>query len=144
MEKIGRERVEEILSGCLDENFNKLSEPTKEDWKRVENTLGIKFAEDFKDFIDLTSKYSFPGDILGLEGYTESDTIDFTYKYEMNDGDWDEDMFPFYSIGNGDYICVSRKESPNSPVYYVSHDDDEIEKESEGFGGWLNELPEYI
>jgi len=92
------------------------------------------------------TEYIFPGDILNISnGHTNgNDTIEFTYEYEMNEGFWKRELIPFYSIGNGDYFCLHSKECPESVVYYYSHEENNIEKESDSFEAWLNQLSAFL
>lgn len=51
------------------------------------------------------SKYEFPGDIYNVKNdHNGNDMILDVYQYECQYSEWDENMVPFYGIGNGDYI----------------------------------------
>lgn len=108
--------------------------------------FGCQFPAAFKLFIELMSEYSFPGDILNVSnGKTNgNDTIEFTYDYEMKQGNWKKELIPFYSIGNGDYFCLLSNECPKAGVYYYSHEDGNINKEANNFVEWLKQLPTFL
>lgn len=144
MGRLGKEEIEKILKGNVDERMEEIREPNKEEWENLEEKFGCEFGEDFKDFIGLMGKYSFPGDILGVGETSENDTIDSTYDYEIRYGNRESDMIPFYSIGNGDYFCFSSKQLPESPIYYIRHEDSSVEEEYGSFREWVLDLPDFL
>ncbi|NMO94327.1 SMI1/KNR4 family protein [Paenibacillus lemnae] len=142
-----KDEIELILKSLLDKEDIEYNPPSINDWRELERKFSCVIGEDFKLFIDLMSKYSFPGDILNVStGLTNSnDTISFTYDFEMNQGGkWKPEMIPFYSIGNGDYFCLNSIESPDSPVYYYYHEDFYFEEYTENFALWIKALPEFL
>jgi hypothetical protein len=140
------DEIEAILKTVIEVEGIEFDPPSEMDWSNLENKLSCTFSNEFKAFIELMSRYSFPGDILNVStGSTNgNDTIEFTYDYELSQGNWDTEMIPFYSVGNGDYFCLSKKESPNSPVYYYYHEDSRTEQYSDSFENWIKELPEFL
>lgn len=141
-----REEIESILKSTLDEEVITYDPPTSGDWSELETKFSCVFGKEFKLFIDLMSKYAFPGDILNVStGSTNgNDTISFIYDFEMKQGNWIPEMIPFYSIGNGDYFCLSSIESPSSSVYYYYHENSLFEKYTDDFESWIKALPEFL
>lgn len=142
-----KDEIESILKPILDEENIEYNPPSISEWLELERKFTCVIGDEFKYFIAFMTKYSLPGDILNVStGLTNgNDTISFTYDFEMNQGDkWKPQMIPFYSIGNGDYFCISSIESPDSPVYYYYHEDFHIEKYSENFASWIKALPEFL
>jgi hypothetical protein len=141
-----KDEMEKILASILDKEDSLLDTPSQNDWDELSKKFSCKFSDDFKYFIELMSKYIFPGDIFNVStGITNgNDSISLVYDCEVKAGGWDLDMIPFYGIGNGDYFCISAKESPNSSVYYFYHDDIRLEKYSDSFEEWVKELPTFL
>lgn len=143
MEKI---EIESLLECILETEWMDLDIPTEEDWESLEKCFECKLPLEFKYFIELMTKYIFPGDILNVSsGKTNSnDTISFTYEYEIEHGKWDKELIPFYSIGNGDYFCLHSKEGINTGVYYYSHEEDKIKKEADSFKDWIKNIHAFL
>ena len=141
-----KDEVEKLLISVLDKETESLESPSANDWIKIEGKFGCQLPNEFKCFIELMAEYVFPGDILNVSsGKTNgNDTIEFTYDCEMNEGIWQEELIPFYSIGNGDYFCIHSEECPGSAVYYYAHDELIVEKETENFEEWLNQLPVFL
>lgn len=140
------EQIKQLLINLLEKEAIQYDPPSLEDWKMLTNKFNCKFNQQFKIFIELISEFSFPGDILNVSrGNTNgNDSIVYTYDYEVNEGNWDVDYIPYYSIGNGDYFCLNSKECPDSAVYYFSHEDCRMGKYSDSFTEWLEKLPEFL
>lgn len=140
------DEVELRLSKVLEKEDMQLDFPSNEDWNAIGSKFNCKFSDDFRFFIDLMSKYVFPGDIYNVAtGKTNgNDSILFVYDYEMKGGNWNQDLIPFYGIGNGDYFCLNVKECPNSKVYYYYHEDSRIEKYNDSFDEWIKDLPNFL
>lgn len=141
-----RDEIENLLDGILDKELENSDVPTSSDWDKIESKFKTQFPLEFKTFIELMSVYSFPGDILNVSnGKTNgNDTIEFTYDYELKQGRWREEMIPFYGVGNGDYFCLHSVGSQNTGVYYYSHEEKEIVKETNSFEDWLKQLPDFL
>ncbi|MEH7653460.1 SMI1/KNR4 family protein [Bacillus safensis] len=141
-----RDEIAILLNGILDKELRNLDIPSASDWENIVKKFGCQFPLEFKFFIELMSKYSFPGDILNVStGNTNgNDTIEFTYDYEIKKGRWKEELIPFYSLGNGDYFSLLSNECPNTGVYYYSHEETDIDKEANSFEEWLNQLPAFL
>jgi hypothetical protein len=143
---MNKEEMDNMLKDILDEEVGQLDPPSPSDWKQLEVKFNCSFNEEFRYFIELMAKYSFPGDILNVSTGTTNgnDTIEFTFNDEMNQGRWNTDFIPFYSIGNGDYFCLNSRECPHSSVFYFYHEDYRVEKYSNSFTEWLEELPKFL
>jgi len=143
---MNKEEIEKVLSNILDKENENLKEPSDRDWVNLENKFGCKFPKEFISFIELMSKYMFPGDILNVStGKTNgNDTIELTYNYEVKQGTFPKELIPFYGIGNGDYFCLHSKECPNTNVYYYSHEEQSFEKDSDSFMQWVKQLPDFL
>ena len=62
------------------------------------------------------------------------------YGWEVeNNPNFTKDHIPFYALGNGDYLCLSRSAGPNSPVLYVAHDDPLVDTIHSSFGDYLKD-----
>lgn len=138
--------IKTMFDSLLNKETEQLDIPTKEEWDSLSKKLDCIFNSDFIFFIELMSKYSFPGDILNVSTRRTNgnENIGIIYDYEVNTEDWDADMIPFYGVGNGDYFCINRKESFKSPVYYFYHDYIKFEKHTNSFNEWLKKVPELL
>lgn len=143
---MGKDEIANLLDSMLDKELEDLDSPSDNDWRELEKKFGCQFPKEFKCFIELMSEYVFPGDILNVSsGRTNgNDTIEFIYKYEMNEGFWKKELIPFYSIGNGDYFCLHSKEGQRTGVYFYFHEEHGVTKEADDFDEWLNQLPTYL
>ena len=141
-----QDELKRILDQVLTTEQSKIDPPTKSDWDRLEARFRCHFGHDFKNFIALMSKYSFPGDIFKVSsGKTNgNDSIELVYDSEVENGCWQEGMIPFYGIGNGDYFCLSMDECPSSPVYYYYADRQVFEPYSISFEEWIRQLPAFL
>lgn len=141
-----KDEVEKILASILDKEEVLLDPPSQKDWDELIKKFNCKFSDDFKNFIELMSKYIFPGDIFNVStGRTNgNDCISVVYNCEMKADGWNSDIIPFYGVGNGDYFCISIKESPFSSVYYFYHEDRKLEKYSNSFEEWIKGLPDFL
>ncbi len=140
------ESIDHLLSSILVTEPAPFDPPSVEDWRRLETKLGCRFSQDFKSFIACMSRYQFPGEILNVSsGRTNgNDSIALSYDLEVQGSDWDPDMIPFYAIGNGDYFCLNRSESPESQVYYYYADRGVFEPYSPTFEAWIEQLPAFL
>ena len=143
---MNKHAITAILDQALERESRTVDVPEPEDWGRLERKFATQFPDAFRSFIELMSIFHFPGDILNVResGKTNgNDTIALTYDLEMKD-QWNADLIPFYSIGNGDYFCLSAKEGRASAVYYWSHENHSVSKENESFENWLKALPGFL
>ena len=141
-----KNEVKEILSKNLEKEFEKIDQPSKQDWDKLEQLVGTLFPESYRWFVELMTEYSFPGEILNIQesGLTNgNDTVSIVYESEFRDGDrpW---LVPFYSIGNGDYFCFDSRERENSGVYYYHHEDERLSCENPSFEDWIRSLPKFL
>lgn len=134
--------IELILQGCLQEEAEIYEYPTAEDWERLESQINCEFCEEFKCFINLCAKYVFPGDIYNVKSDNNgNDMILDVYKHECSYPEWDDNMIPFYGIGNGDYFCIHKG---NRKIYYFYADRLEFEWYMDTFGEWILDLPDFL
>lgn len=142
-----RDEIRTVLASCLDSESGNYEPPTQDQWQATKNRFSCEFPTEMQDFIDLMSEFSFPGDILNVgDGPNNgNDSIELTYDYEVSGNpNWDTEMIPFYSIGNGDYFCVSSVQGLESAVYYYYADRQQFEEYSKSFEQWLKELPAFL
>lgn len=76
--------------------------------------------------------------------FSSNDAVAIAYDFEMENGSWNVDLIPFFSIGNGDYFCLSARAGRASPVFYVYHEDGRVEEYSQSFEEWLRGLPNFL
>lgn len=140
------DEMRKVLNSILEREDDKLDIPTDEEWETLSKKFNCSFNEAFINFINLMAEYSFPGDIYNVSrGKTnDNDLIDFVYDYEIKSENWDKQMIPFYGIGNGDYFCISKEKSPNSPVYYFYADKQLSEEYCSSFEEWIKQLPTFL
>lgn len=111
--------------------------------EKLSDQFNYSFNDEFKYFTELMSLWAFPGDIYNVsKGKTNgNDTIEEVYNHEMNSGNWDSNMMPFYGIGNGDYFCLHILESK---VYYYYHDTESFKEYCDTFKTWIEDLPNFL
>jgi hypothetical protein len=142
-----KDQIRLLLASCLSAASAGFQEPTEQEWQELQTLFGFNFPKEFRHFVDLMSEFSFPGEILnvGKGPNNGNDRIVFTYDFERAENPaWNEDMIPFYAIGNGDYFCISRSGGPTSQVYYFYAEKDSFEVYSPSFDAWIQQLPEFL
>ena len=138
--------IEEYLAVFLDKVDEELDIPSQEDWEALERFFQTKFPQSFIFFIELMSRYEFPGDIYNVTNEiltNGNDTITDVYKSELEFG-WNKDLIPFYGIGNGDYFTLNRLFANNSPVFFWDHENQNFTKEANSFDDWLANLDDFV
>lgn len=139
--------IEKILQQCriygIYEEDEQYEQPTENEWRELENNFNCEFCHEFKIFINFMSKYSFPGDIYNvkLKDNNGNNTIINVYNHENQYPEWDNEMIPFYGIGNGDYFCIHKN---NMQVYYYDHEQEEFEFYMNNFADWIKDLPNFL
>ena len=118
--------------------FESASEPdprfAADDEMQLINYFGDIFPTEFNIMRALLPKYYIPGDHL------PADEIIHDYEWETkNNPNFATDFIPFYAVGNGDYLCLSRSVGKTSPVLYVAHDDPRVEILHDTFADYLND-----
>jgi len=138
--------METVLLTVLRPESTQLDSPSTTDWQRLESKFGCRFGDDFKTFVELMSRFQFPGDILNVSsGRTNgNDSIELTFDYESQGVGWKPEMIPFYAIGNGDYFCLHKDECPNSKVYYFYSERPAFEPYTDSFEEWVRQLPQFL
>ncbi len=126
----------------MDLRSNSYDVPTERDWDTFREKFGTAFGPTFRSFIELMSKYEFPGEIFNVASgnVSLSSSIYKVYDYEITQEFWNNDMVPFYSLGTGDYFCLSMNQGCNSKVYFFRHSDNTFEVKHESFSEWVDEL----
>jgi len=144
---VTKNEIRSILNSCLSPESAGFQSPSVKEWESLQNRFSCIFPTEMRDFIDLMAEYMFPGEILnvGTGPNNNNDTIEFTYDFEVRENpSWPCEMVPFYSIGNGDYFCVSSLRCPDSPVFYYYHDREGCEEYSSTFDNWVSNLPKFL
>ncbi|QDT92833.1 SMI1/KNR4 family protein [Gimesia algae] len=142
-----KDEIRLVLDACLQRESPGLESPSSEEWQSLEGRYACRIPAEVRDFIDLMAEYEFPGDILNVGGRSNNgnDTIELTYEFESKENPtWSAEMIPFYSIGNGDYFCVSSLQCPESPVYYYYAEQGLFKHYIDSFKDWILELPRFL
>ncbi|REK18545.1 MAG: SMI1/KNR4 family protein [Planctomycetota bacterium] len=142
-----KDEIRSVLVTCLSPEIPGFQPPTDLEWQSFENRFSCRFPSEMRDFIDLMAEYAFPGDILnvGAGPNNGNDTVELAYDLEIKENPtWSAEMVPFYSIGNGDYFCVSSLQCPDSPVYYYYAERGRFEEYSPSFEKWVLDLPQFL
>ena len=92
-----------------------------DDSNRLMAFFGNQLPREFIAMRSLLPRYNITGDHLPVDEMIR----DYHWECE-NNPNFTPDHVPFYAIGNGDYLCLSRAAGPSSPVLYVAHDDPEV------------------
>jgi hypothetical protein len=118
--------------------------PSPEDWAAIQARFGCAFPPEFHSLQELMSQFSFEGDYLRIAQHPRDSDIGSVCEAEAKTGRlWQKDLIPFYDVGNGDFVCLRASECPNSPVYYIYHEDDVVEKVHDSLEQWLQD-PEWF
>ncbi len=121
--------IELIISKLFKRRTEPIDVASEEDWASLEKLLRCEFSNDYRSMVHLIGQYWFEGDFLIPRRRLDIDGIFETYEAEIETGrNWDLDLIPIMGIGNGDYVCFRASECPESPIYYVYHEDDSIER----------------
>lgn len=143
-----KEEMRKLLSSILAQESKQLDIPTESDWIRLSKECSSIFPDDFIFFIELMAEFKFPGDILNVtsEGKTNgNDTIALIYEKEFGCSNVaSQGLIPFYSLGNGDYFCLSSRFGKHSPVYFFDHSDQSIFEDKPSFKDWVQALPVFL
>ena len=92
------------------------------DTDRINEFFDSTFPPLFLAMRSLLRSYAIPGDHL------PADEMIHDYGWECeNNPNFTADFIPFYAVGNGDYLCLSRKAGASRPVIYVAHDDPTVD-----------------
>jgi hypothetical protein len=105
-----------------------------DDGVRIEDYFGCSMPEGFTAMRALIGIYRIEGDHMPAEEMIAA----FEAEKEINPT-WEDDLIPFYAIGNGDYLCFRKSECPNSGVYFIPHDEARITKTHSTFSHYLND-----
>jgi len=142
-----KDEIRQVLEACLKRKSPGLQSPSPEEWQSLESRFACRFPAEMRDFIDLMAEYEFPGDILnvGCRSNNGNDTVDLTYEFELKENPtWSAEMIPFYSIGNGDYFCISSQQCPETAIFYYYAEQGLFKKYCKNFKDWILELPQFL
>lgn len=117
------EDLETIIKNRFQARTEPGEPPQLSEWKALEARFGCRLPTELYDLRVLDARYWILGDHLPIA------EILTDYEFELRENpNWSEDFIQFYAISNGDFLCVRRSECPQSGVYYVAHDDPEIQR----------------
>lgn len=101
---------------------------------KIEKFFACSFPEEFWVLRSLIGKYHISGEHLSAE------EIIITHEFETKqNSNFTQDHIPFYAVGNGDYVCFRKSRLPNSPIFYVAHDDPREVILHETFEGYVKD-----
>ncbi|MEI8021188.1 MAG: SMI1/KNR4 family protein [Schlesneria sp.] len=135
---MSEEDVESLLSSHFTRSTDTDPRCAADDAATVVDFFGPELPDEFRSFRRLLPKYDIPGDHLPAQEMI----LDFEWE-SANNPNFTTDFVPFYAIGNGDYLCLSRKAGKASPVLYVVHDDPQIATIHLSFAEYLRD-PEWF
>ena len=144
-----KQEVEAALQSVLEPESTPFDPPSASDWQALEARFSTALPTDFKHFIELMSRYAFPGDIYNVPQAPQAktngnDTVVAVYDSEKGLGSWPDYLLPFYGIGNGDYFTLDIREGDKSAIYFKSHTDDTVTRYAESFSDWIKKLPDFL
>ncbi len=127
--------IEQIVRAHCHPKTEPVVPPSLEAWQALEREFGCELPSELFYIRVLGARYWIQGDHLPIE------EIRITHAQEQSiSGErWDTDLLPFYSVGNGDCVCVRRSEGRVSGVYYWAHDDPEIRKLHESVSDYIQD-----
>jgi hypothetical protein len=97
--------------------------------------VGGDDSKDSKDSKSIKSLKKLTTAIIGGSGSGSGEELELDPVY----GTFESDFLPFYSVGNGDHLCLRRSECPNSAVYFVPHDEPRVTKLHDSFDDYLRD-----
>lgn len=104
----------------------------------IEARFGCRLPEGFAAMRELIGEYCISGDHL-----PQAEVLG-VYESELtHNPNWTEDFIPFYAVGNGDFLCFRRSECPRSGIYYVAHDDPQVQKLHDSFDNYVRD-PDWL
>ncbi len=131
---MSKEEVEQLVRSRIKENSVSDPRAARMGVEAIEARFGCRLPEGFAAMRELIGVYRISGDHL------PQDEVLHDYEWELkHNPNWTADFIPFYAIGNGDYLCFRRSECPQSAVYYVAHDDPEVQKLHRSFDDYLRD-----
>jgi hypothetical protein len=142
-----RDELSSRLASLCQPRLPALPGPTSAEWRAIEGYFRCIFPAGLVLLYDVVGAVWFPGELLWVSVAGDlrgDDCIITVYEAEQKIGEWPERMIPFYSIGNGDYLCIARDEGAASRVFCVAHQDRSQEVVHPSVGDWLGMLSEYV
>ncbi len=105
-----------------------------QDTAHILEYFGSDLPSEFIALRGLLPLYNITGDHL------PADEMIAAYEWEIaNNPNFTADFIPFYAIGNGDFLCLSKAAGSASPVFYVAHDDPEVDILHQTFSDYLHD-----
>lgn len=139
--------MEDFLKKKLKKIENPFDSPTEKEWIELEEKIDTFFSEDFKELIDLLTKYRLDKEIFNIsKGRTNGNPLlDFVYQDEVKNYNWNPLYIPFCDIGNGDYFCIKKENERKEicAIYYYDHEDDSFEKLEPTVKDWVEKIEEW-
>jgi hypothetical protein len=124
------------LKALIESTFQRSADEAKRyaanDTERIAEFFGTSLPPLFVAMRSFLRTHAIPGDHL------PADEIIHDYRFELeHNANFKPDYIPFFAIGNGDYLCLSRDAGAASPVLYVAHDDPNTIKLHSTFDDYL-------
>jgi len=126
------------VNSLIASTFPRSSVPDKrysdDDTQQLIAFFRTDFPAEFVAMRASLNEFIIPGDHLPANEMIH----DYGWEVE-NNPNFTEDFIPFYAVGNGDYLCLSRRAGKLSPVLYVAHDDPEMTTLHKTFADYLRD-----
>lgn len=128
-----------LVASTFDSSEHAAGRYPDNDINRILEFFGNALPPLFLAMRRLLRGYAIPGDHL------PADEMIHDYEWEVeNNPNFTTDHIPFYAIGNGDYLCLSRSAATQSPVLYVAHDDPNIDTLRVKFDDYLTDTDWFL
>ena len=141
-----RNKIDALLRSLFTLKSDTNTPPTQSNWNELVSFFGASFPDEFISFMELAGNHYIEGGLLRIAddgNIRGKDTIISSVEAEKSLGSWPDDLIPFYSVGNGDYYCISKER--DTPVLYLYHEDHSVEVLHDSFELFLeNELPDFV
>ena len=126
--------IEDIVKSHCQKRTEPVAAPTLEQWGSLERHFGCELPHELFHLRVIGSRYWLGGDHLPIS------EIPIVHKRESDGGrHWDADLVPFFSVGNGDNLCVRRSEGGQSGVYYWAHDDTVVRRLHQSVAAYIQD-----
>jgi hypothetical protein len=140
-----KNEIDSLLNEIFPTESEPLAAPTTTDWEEIKTFFSTEFPEDFVFFMELIGNYCIKGELLRISeknNISGIDTIVSAVLAERTVGNWPENLIPFFSVGNGDYYCLTKGLAAR--VVYIYHEDRSMELLHDSFELFLkNELADF-
>ena len=127
-----------VVMQLVEQRFKKSTLPEAEfsadDAKQIQERFQCVLPEGFASMRALIGIYRIEGGHLPFDEIIANRDAESAINPQ-----WESDFLPFYSVGNGDHLCLRRSECPNSAVYFVPHDEPRVTKLHDSFDDYLRD-----